>query len=276
MANKKRKLKKPVKYVILVAVLLLLLLLCILLFSKPKEEPVVPTPTPTAEPTPTPTPVGLLDDAKVLELHEEVLANKEINSDIVGTLYFNSGIIYQPVVYDPNNATYLRANWKTMGYDAVGTAFMDFRNDLSLPDQNTLIYGHYVYESYSSDRTLMFTPLGLFRDKANYEPNRYFAFVTENDVRYYEVAVALDCPVETINGVQYAIDELQYNLIDYEEGYFNAYTQALKNYAFYDTGVELMYEDKLLTLQTCVEGAVNERLVVIAREIFRKDINDIK
>lgn len=275
--TKKRKLKKSVKIVLgIVGILVILLIALFLLLRKPKEETAVevtPTPTTTSTPTPTPTPHPyLLSEEKIQELHKEYEEDKQINDEIVGVLYFNSGIIHQPVVYDPTNNKYLRTDWRTMNYDPVGTAFMDFRNDLSADDQNTIIYGHYVYESYSSDRTLMFTPLELFRDEKNYEENKYLVFVGEDEIRYYEVAVAFDCPLITIDGLQYTLDDLQYNLIDYDSDYFTTYKNTLKEYAFYDTGIDLEQDDYLLTLQTCVEGQTDHRLVIIAREIKREKI----
>ena len=272
--TKKRRLKKSVKITvgILIGLLVLIVGLFVWKMLKPKEEG-SPTPTPTL--VPTAEPIALepyeLPREKIMELHDEYVKNHAINDEIVGTLYFNSGIIHQPVVYDPTNNKYIRTNWETMEYDPVGSAFMDFRNGIDDGDQNTIIYGHYVYESYSSDRTLMFTPIDLLRDEKNYEANKYITFVTENDIRYYQLAVIFDCPLVTIDDLQYTPDELQYNLIEYEDEYFNLYTNTLKQYEFYDTGVPLKIEDYMLTLQTCVEGSEDKRLVAIAKEIVRYD-----
>lgn len=281
MSTKKRRLKKSVKIAlgIIIALLVLVVGFFVWRMMKPKVEEPVPTPTPTPTSTPTPTPSSKeyeLKKEKLMELHDEYETNHEINDEVVGTLYFNSGIIHQPVVYDPTNNKYIRTNWETMEYDPVGSAFMDFRNDVKEDDQNTIIYGHYVYESYSKDRTLMFTPIDLFREEKNYEPNKYITFVTEDEVRYYQLAVIFDCPLIVIDDLQYTPEELQYNLIDYEEGYFELYTNNLKQYEFYDTGVPLEPSDHLLTLQTCVEGREDKRLVAIAKEITRFKYEEVR
>ena len=86
----------------------------------------------------------------------------------------------------------------------------------------------------------------------------------------------MDCPVQTIDGLQFCYDNLQYNLVEYEDEYFKRYVSAIKEYTFYDTGVKLTPEDHIITLQTCVSGNVNKRLVLIGREFDRRKVADIE
>lgn len=43
---------------------------------------------------------------------------------------------------------------------------------------------------------------------------------------------------------------------------------------FYDTGVEITSEDKILTLQTCITADSEERLVVIGKQVNKVALED--
>lgn len=47
---------------------------------------------------------------------------------------------------------------------------------------------------------------------------------------------------------------------------FNEYVTQAKSRSFYDTGVNTVYGDSLITLSTCAYHTSNERFVVIARK----------
>jgi len=202
--------------------------------------------------------------------------NKAINDDYVGQLVFESGLINQPVVQGINNEVYFRTNWKDMSHDEEGTVFMDYRNEPD--DQNTIIYGHYVYPSYETD-TLglkeakgdrMFTPLAKLTDKANYESNKYIDLYLENEVIRYEVAVVYHCPLDPETDYVAPVENMYYSITNYDEEYFETYKKAIYENAFYDTGVDISYSDKLLTLQTCVENHDELLEIVVCKEISRK------
>lgn len=277
--KKKRKLKTSAKIILVFAFLILAILVELFFLNRKKEEEVVvvtPTPTIAATATPTPRPENLYHPVEALRLKEELQEDQEINQDVVAIFTFNSDLIHEPIVYDPNNNTYLRRNWKTKEYDPVGTAFLDYRNDFQKADQNTIIYGHYVEPSYSSDRTIMFTPIELLREKEHYEENKDLVLATDEGMRYYQIVAVMDAPVETVDGLQYAIDSLQYNLVEYEPEYYKSYCEEVKKYAFYEADIEMEEGDRLLTLQTCVSGNVSARLVLIAKEIYRETWDEVE
>ena len=47
---------------------------------------------------------------------------------------------------------------------------------------------------------------------------------------------------------------------------FRSYVRQVKAASLYDTGVEAVYGDKLLTLSTCSYHTENGRFVVVARQ----------
>ncbi|MBR3227498.1 MAG: class B sortase [Erysipelotrichaceae bacterium] len=204
------------------------------------------------------------------ELNEKWDENHSINPDYVGQIKVGELFEY-PFVQGETNDTYLRKDWATMNYDEEGSIFMDERNDID--DQNIIIYGHYVYASLDPDGTHKFTPLRLLKDEKNYEANRYLTLQLKDELRTYETALVLY--VDTYmdeNGIRYAVPELEYDHTGFEDDYFEEYIRNAKAKAFYDTGVEIGNDDRLLTLQTCVEGNKDLREIVIAKLVKKEQI----
>ena len=198
--------------------------------------------------------------------------NSAISKDYVGTIRFESGLIDLPFVKGESNDTYYRTDWKTMKYDEEGSIYMDSNN--TLDDQNIILIGHYVYASYDVSGTHMFTPLAKLIDEENYKDNKYVKVYLENELRSYEIAYVYYCKLifDEYNGESfyYTSDGYEFNIQNYTEEQFDKYIRTIKDAAFYDTAVEVSYNDKLLTLQTCVENRDDLREIVVLKEISRK------
>lgn len=197
--------------------------------------------------------------------------NHQINEDYVGQLFFDSGLINQPVVQGRTNEDYLRTDWKTMEYFSEGTVFMDYRN--TIDDFNVILYGHYVYEIKDPTKTHMFTPLHVLKEKENYQQNRYFNFLLEEKLRRYEIVAVYYCQLYTENGTVYTNPQTKYYLTGYDSEYMDQYKEAINEQSFYEIDADFDENDKLLTLQTCVENRDDLRLIVIAKLIEETDIN---
>lgn len=273
--KKKRKLKKSAKIVLTLLAAGLVLLIVYATGAFRSGGQVVAEATPTASATSASE--YCISDEQARTLYAEYEEDHAINEDVVGILYFQSELIHQPVVQGETNDTYLRTDWKTGEYQSYGSIFLDYVNDITADEENTIIYGHYVYLSRNADRTLAFTPLALLRDEANYEANKELVLVTADNIRYYEIYAVYDCPLVTEDGYQYTVEELQYNLVTYDPDYFNTYLAAIKENELYDTGeTGLTNSDRLLTLQTCIEGNDQARQIVLCREVARRDIADLQ
>ena len=285
---KKKRLKKTA--VILIALILILAGAFLvwqavqfsgMLTKEPEETPEAtaePTPEATAEPTPEPTPEVIkeymLSPEKIEELREELRRDQEINSDVKAILHFNNELVHDPVLQYENENYYLYLNWETREYQSYGSIVLDSRNNLSLDEMNTIIYGHYIYEFRNPDRTLVFTPLARLMDYSVWEENRYVTLLTDNDIRYYEICAVYDCPLETVaDGTQYCMDGLEYNLLYYDSEYFARYKQNIAAHVYYSTGVDFHDTDRFLTLQTCIENHHESREIVLCRELERRAMN---
>lgn len=197
---------------------------------------------------------------------------KQINEDYRGTIFFENGLINQPFVQGKDNNEYLRMNWQTGEYDEAGTVFIDYENTGN--DQNTILYGHYAYPSYDPSRTMMFTPLSQLLDASNYNDNCVLYLLLENEIREYRIAAVYLADLSCDSFSCYSSDELQYNMTSYTETYFEQYHSAVKERMLYDTGIDFSYEDKLLTLQTCVENREDQREIVICKQVNSYPITD--
>jgi len=245
-----------------------------------------------------------VDEPKVIEESSEVqeiissdgqperqiwLDNESINSDYVGEIIFDSGLINKSFVQaddvyddngnfyhfynengslasDPNmyngNDVYIWTNWMDMSYDyniLGGSVFMDYRNLLS--DQNLIIYGHHFSEGGGNDpeRNKAFTPLELLMEEKNYEQGKSLKLVLDNETRHYELVGVYKFDINN----EYHVDNMQYYRTNYnydefedikDDMYYENYIKGLNELKLYDTEANLTTEDKTLTLQTCISG----------------------
>lgn len=211
-------------------------------------------------------------DEKEKALVKELWDTYSVKSnDYVGRISFESCLIDLPFVQGKDNDVYYRTDWETMKYDEEGSIFLDSSN--TLDDQNLILIGHYVYPMYDESRTHMFTPLAKLTDKDNYEANKYVKLYLESEVRRYEIAYVYYCELieDEYEGEKfsYTNDGFEFYYPNYTEEQFNKYIDTVKKSAFYDTGVSINYNDKLLTLQTCVENNDELREIVLLKEIDR-------
>ena len=253
----------------------------VFLLKKPKTETPETDPVPSAEPTTEPeteeTPAAVaeyeLREEELSALQQELIEDQAINEDVKAILHFNSGLVHDPVLQTTTEDYYLYRDWKTHADLSYGSIVMDSRNDLSKDEQNTIIYGHYIYEYRNPDRTLVFTPLSTMVDKTVYEKNRYVSLILNDEVRYYEVVSVFEAPLEEIDGVQYSMYGLEYNLLEYDPDYMSLYRENINRYEYFDTGIEIADDDHLLTLQTCIENQHESREIVLCRELERKPLS---
>ncbi len=275
----KRVLKKEIRIALIVVPAVLLIGTAVMKLMQSQPEPVadtqqtaetesVSTPEPTTEPVKEKKEYEL-DDEVLTDLRSELADDQNINSDVKCLLHFNSGLVHDPVLQTSDENYYLYKDWQTGEYLSYGSIVLDSRNHLSEDEMNTIIYGHYIYEFRNNDRTLVFTPLAQLMQEENLAANRYVSLVLPDEVRYYEIAAVYECPLETIDGVQYALYGLEYNLLNYDAEYMKLYQENIDKYKYYNIDCKFDENDRFLTLQTCIEGNDGSREIVLCRELGR-------
>lgn len=212
----------------------------------------------------------VLDDAAIQDLRNELAADQQVNEDTKALFYFESGLVKRPLM-QTSDYYYLFHSYETRAAEnAKDCITLDPDNNLNNDDMNLHVAAHYWYnyqergaESYG------FTPLVNLQDQANYDANKYVTIVTPTEIRYYQIAYVVDCPLDKEDGTYYPPNDLQYNLISYDSNYFKSYIKAVKENEYYDTGVNIDYGDRMLTMETCIQSEEDHREIVIAKEIGR-------
>jgi sortase B len=280
---KKRKLKKSVKIVF--TFLFLVIALSVFFFLRhldlQPDQPEVPE---TAE-TPVPRkmsekaslvkfefvpeedpPEYYFDEERIQTLRNTFAEDHSINNDVKAILVFQSGLVEQPVLRGTDNDHYLYCDWTNHQYRSWGSIMMECEDVFPEEEQNTSIYGHYVYPIRTPDRTVMFTPLALLMKQENYEENKYLAMVTDEEIRYYEIASVVNIALVDHD---YLPSDMEYSISNFDEDYFENYMKRVEEREYYDTGIDISYEDHMLTLQTCIENYPENRELVLCRELER-------
>ena len=288
------KKSKRVLIGLLIMLVTMLSVLLILLFTgvvdfNPKKAQHVIVDEPVVEPSPA--------EKRKEELKKLWTDNKAINSDYVGELMFDSGLISVPFVqakscYKENgemytfytedgrlvtdasgysgNDVYIWTYWKTGEYDYNdngGSTFMDYRNELE--DQNLIVYGHHFSVWNDETRSKAFTPLEQLLEQENYAANRNLTLVLGNEIRHYEIFAVYEFNATQESDFEdlqywrtnYAYDDYADN--EYDPDYYASYIKNVEARMLYQTGVKLSTSDKTLTLQTCIGGHAGELFEIV-------------
>lgn len=242
--------------------------------EKPEETTVPTTQPPTTAPTtappttqpPTtqpPTTEAPTEPTMIPEMEE--LYTK--NQDFSAWLTIGDTIIDYAVMYTPEDEEkYIYSNFEGK-YDWNGSLFISKDCSFDPESQNILVYGHNKLAG------------GMFHDLLEYESEKYWAehryitFTTLYEERTYEVFAAFDDKI-------YLKDEdvfKFYNFIDpqTEEEFMEGITYFQEKTP-YETGIEVAYGDRLLTLITCSYRGKTGRYVVIGRLMSPEEVEELK
>lgn len=169
------------------------------------------------------------------------------NSDTVGWIFSENGVINYPIVRGEDNDFYLNHSIDKKK-NVNGSIFMNYKNKRKFTDKHTLIYGHSMkngtmfatllryrnqsyYDAYPS--LYLFTPYGKYR------LDIFSAFETKDDDKVYSTG---------------------YNLEDYSDFITYAFSKSRIK-----ADVNVANGDRLVTLSTCAYSSNNARFVVIAK-----------
>lgn len=189
-------------------------------------------------------------------------ALKKLNPDFAAWITIPDTPVDYPVMYTPGNPEfYLRRNFYKE-YSIAGTPFLaegcDPESD-PLPD-NMTIYGHHLS---SGD---MFAAIKLYKDKTYWENHQTILFSTASKVQTYQIVAAFSLVLEEGQPDNFRYDYFTYASTKEE---YDGYIRRVKSLAFYDTGLECCYGEKLLTLSTCASSTNSGggRLVLVAKQL---------
>lgn len=187
---------------------------------------------------------GLLKEAPNIDLSEL----SAINDEVIGYIIIPDTKISYPIVHSDDPIKYLNYDVQ-LNRSRAGAIFTDTSNETDFSDDNTIIYGHNMFDGS------MFSNLGKYiEDEDFFFEHSYIYLYTQNEIRLYRVYAALvteeTSDVYTLN---FGSDEAKQNYI---QTYAKASAVQAKKVP--------KDSESLITLSTCKNSSGPERNVVLA------------
>ena len=172
------------------------------------------------------------------------------NSDTKGWIQVNGTNINYPFVQTNDNTYYLKKDFNKK-YNSAGWIFMDYRNNISNFDKNTILYAHGRVDGTMFGSLKNITKSNWYSDKNNH----VVKLSTEYENTLWQVFSIYRIP-ETSDylDIDFSSDE------KYEK-----FLSLLKSRSEYQFEVDLNKDDKILTLSTCYKES--DRVVLHAKLI---------
>lgn len=184
-------------------------------------------------------------DRKIMDA---VRGLQEQNEDVTGWISFDELDLSYPVMHGEDNTYYLTHTFSGEK-NSAGSIFMEAANAPDFEDSHTVIYGH------NMKNLSMFGQLRNYRTRDFYEEHEFFTIYTENQIFRYQIFACYDIEESgEIYAIGFGPDEK-----------FVSFLEGMKERSYFDTGVEVTAEDKVITLSTC--SAKGKRFVVNAKRV---------
>ncbi|AXI00631.1 SrtB family sortase [Sporosarcina sp. PTS2304] len=164
-----------------------------------------------------------------------------VNEQIVGWISVEGTKVNNPILQSEDNDFYLNRNFNKEKSRA-GSVFMDFRNDITDMNQNTVIYGH------AMKNDTMFGSLKKFGQQ-EYADEHSTIYV---DTLYEGYDIEVFAAYETTIDFYYIETDFQT-----KEEYAH-YLQEVQSRSLINTPVTVGTEDRIVTLSTC-NNSVNSK-----------------
>ncbi len=180
-----------------------------------------------------------------------------INDDMIGWLSIPDTDINYPVMYTPDDPEYYLHRDFEGDKAASGMLFVDANCDIENGD-NQIIYGH------NMKNDTMFGTLDKYSDHRFWAEHQYIHYDSLYEEHVYQVVCVFEARV--LNQDEKGFRYYRFYGSENEEE-FNEYVEGIKNLELYDTGIDISYGDKLITLSTCAYFTNEGRFVVVAKQI---------
>ena len=242
------------KYIIILSLLIVILAISSFFIIKEFAENKKETENPDLNTTNVDTEIEKSEEKSSNKYNLENIA--KINSDVIGWIKIENTNIDYPVMQ--NGDYYLHRNiYKN--YSSHGTPYLAEYCNIQYSD-NLIIYGHHINDNS------MFAQLDNYKKHSFYENHKYIKFYSyyngKTIEKTYEVAIAFKTVVYSDKGFKY------YNYTNFSDVQeLNDFIENCRKLESYNTGIDINYGDKLITLSTCEYSQKNGRIVVVAKQI---------
>ena len=172
---------------------------------------------------------------------------REINPEVVGWIRFEEpSVIDYPIVQGEDNEKYLTTTFEGEE-NGAGCIYMDTDNAGDFSDKNTFIYGHHKRNGQ------MFGSLVKYQDEEFFNNHPYFDIYTldgcKNTYQIFAITV--------VNSTSDSYKKVYVN----EEEYLN-YINMVKEISLHKADVKITADSNIVSLSTCTNVRVEERLVI--------------
>lgn len=181
---------------------------------------------------------------------------KERNSDFFGWISIEGTKLNYPVMYTPNDPEYYLHRDFDKPKSQSGVPFLSASYYEGCG--NYLIYGHNIKNGS------MFASILSYADPEYWRQHPLIQFNTLTELGEYEVMAAFYSKAYTQNEKD-VFRYYEYTDIS-DSDIFERYIKQINEVKLYDTGVNAVYGDKILTLSTCSYHTQDGRFVVVARK----------
>lgn len=199
-----------------------------------------------------------IDGVKVQKKFEQLYRG---NHDFIGWLTIEDTNVDYPVMYTPNDSEngeyYIHRDYEQQ-YSAAGLPFVDANCEIEPATDNLIIYGH------NMNSGKMFHDILKYEETEFYDTHKTFRFDTIYGDGTYEVVAMFYGQILPEESNEFKYYEFV-NAGNAEE--FLGYVENVKKMSVINTGVEVEYGDKLLTLSTCAYHVKDGRFAVVAKKI---------
>ncbi len=185
---------------------------------------------------------------------------KSQNNDFQGWLIWGDNSINQPILKNPTTDFYLRRDFNKNNNDQ-GAIFIPSYQTFN--DQNTNIYGHYIY----ADPNGMLTPLERLRNSANYETMKYFYVVNDRTIDKYVVASVIN--YDTYFNQQ----NIEAKGKDFDPKEWKEYIDLVNGQSIVRTDVPITENGKYVTITTCVRNEKDLRTIVVGKLLDSTEVS---
>ena len=171
----------------------------------------------------------------------------------VGWLRIEGTAINYPVMQSKDDPEFYLHHAVSGEYSYPGVPFLDARCETGVSN-NLIIYGHNMKNG------TMFHDLRYYASKDFWHSHRRISLATVSGAAEYEVMAV----------IQYNTNRDPFRIYAYtamDEATFGWFLAQVHSRQIYETGIQAVFGDELLTLSTCDWTYENGRLLVIARRI---------
>ncbi len=199
----------------------------------------------------------LPENPEEMEILPEYRELYEMNHDLVGWISIPGTRVDYPVVQTGTDTRdfYLHRDFYKQ-YSERGAIYVREECDMFRPSDNVVLYGHHMKDG------TMFAQISKYQFKDFWQQHQFMTFDSLYRRHVYQVVAVFKTSADLGQGFAYH----QFNDADSEEE-FNEFWATVQRLSFFDTGVEVHYGDKLVSLSTCEYTLNNGRLVVVAKRV---------